>query len=212
MVNERGLPSVPRGLSRDLTVYLQALAETLLRLSGSVRGSGDARAVRAAERNTLGSGATTLGQAEVLSWMLKDKAVTADKLADGAVTETKLALSAVTERAICPGAVTEAALSVGAVTKTRIADGAVDASKLADGALPVVIGGAAVDGETVVLPGTWRERPWVALALVAGMSSAGVAGALDLREAPGDDGAETGVWRFDAAGNFHWIAVGWRRA
>lgn len=210
MANERGLPSVPRGLPRDLTVYLQSLAETLLRLSGSVRGSGDARAVRAAERSSLGFGASTPGQAAILSWMLKDKAVTSDKLADGAVTETKLGMSAVTEQAIRPGAVTEAALAAEAVTGTRIADGAVDASKLACGVLPVVIGGAAVDGETVVLPGTWRERPWVALALVTGMSSAGVAGALDLREAPGD--AETGVWRFDAAGNFHWIAVGWRRA
>lgn len=200
MANERGLPSVPRGLPRDLTVYLQSLAETLLRLSGSVRGSGDARAVRAAERSSLGSGTSTPGQAAILSWMLKDKAVTSDKLADGAVTETKLGMSAVTEQAIRPGAVTEAALAAEAVTGT----------KLAGGVLPVVIGGAAVDGETVVLPGTWRERPWVALALVTGMSSAGVAGALDLREAPGD--AETDVWRFDAAGNFHWIAVGWRRA
>ena len=59
MGNERGLPSLPRGLSRDLTVYLQSLAEFVLRLSGSVRGSQSARAVRAAE-DTLLMGFTTV--------------------------------------------------------------------------------------------------------------------------------------------------------
>ena len=38
--SDRGLQSVPRGLDRNLTTYLQAIRTELLRLSGLVRGSG----------------------------------------------------------------------------------------------------------------------------------------------------------------------------
>lgn len=47
--SDRGLQSVPRGLDRNLTTYLQAIRTELLRLSGLVRGSDQSRAVRASE-------------------------------------------------------------------------------------------------------------------------------------------------------------------
>ena len=49
MAVERGLPSVPQGLPRGLTVYLQNLHAYLLRLAGNVRGAADSQAVRRAE-------------------------------------------------------------------------------------------------------------------------------------------------------------------
>lgn len=135
MGNERGLPSLPRGLSRDLTLYLQSLSEFVLRLSGTVRGSGEARAVRAAEKGTLGGGTAVIGQGAVQSDMLRRGSVTEEKLADGAVTASKLGQSAVTGRAIQPGAVDETALAPGAVGASRIQDDAVNGGKLADRAV-----------------------------------------------------------------------------
>lgn len=261
MAGERGLPSLPRGLPRDLTMYLQNMAEMVLRLSGGVRGSSASRALRVAETGGLSTGATVIEQNSISRGMLRDKSVTSDKLADDAVTEAKIAPSAVTQRSIKAGEVTETALASASVTERCLADkavteaklghgavresalaegvvtseklaagsvtgtalakeavtgihlaeGAVDASKLADGVLPVVADGEAVDGETVVLPGRWRERPQVVLTWISGMSAEGAAGVVDLREVPGDDGGETGVWRFDAAGNFRWISMGRRR-
>ena len=239
MGNERGLPSLPRGLSRDLTVYLQSLAEFVLRLSGSVRGSQSARAVRAAEKAGLGPGTATIGQGAVQSDMLRRGCVTEDKLADGAVTAAKLGQSAVTSRAVMPGAVNETALAVNAVGESRLADGAVTADKLADkaittkkladgavsrsklgvGVLPALVAGTATNGETVALPGLWACAPVVAMTAFSlsqgrdGETEGNDArtGVSGLREVVDDTGAGTGVWEFDAVGSFCWAAAGYRR-
>ena len=54
--SDRGLQSVPRGLDRNLTTYLQAIRTELLRLSGLVRGSDQSRAVRASEASAAFGG------------------------------------------------------------------------------------------------------------------------------------------------------------
>ena len=199
MGNERGLPSLPRGLSRDLTVYLQSLAEFVLRLSGSVRGSQSARAVRAAEKAGLGPGTATIGQGAVQSDMLRRGCVTEDKLADGAVTADKLADKAITTK--------------------KLADGAVSRSKLGVGVLPALVAGTATNGETVALPGLWACAPVVAMTAFSlsqgrdGETEGNDAriGVSGLREVVDDTGAGTGVWEFDAVGSFCWAAAGYRR-
>ncbi|WP_297669733.1 hypothetical protein [uncultured Desulfovibrio sp.] len=120
--SDRGLPAIPRGLDRGLSIYLQSLSSLILRLSGIVRGSEQARALRVSD------GATG----------------TASAIADAAVTSAKLASSAVTEDKIAVGAVTEKKLGKGAVTRDAIADGAIVAA-LADNSLP----GAKLQNETV---------------------------------------------------------------
>ena len=199
MGNERGLPSLPRGLSRDLTVYLQSLAEFVLRLSGSVRGSQSARAVRAAEKAGLGPGTATIGQGAVQSDMLRRGCVTEDKLADGAVTADKLADKAITTK--------------------KLADGAVSRSKLGVGVLPALVAGTATNGETVALPGLWACAPVVAMTAFSlsqgrdGETEGNDAriGVSGLREVVDDTGAGTGVWEFDAVGSFCGAAAGYRR-
>ena len=65
---DRGLQSVPRGLDRNLTTYLQAIRTELLRLSGLVRGSDQSRAVRASEASAAfggGSVSTPSGSVDV---------------------------------------------------------------------------------------------------------------------------------------------------
>ena len=66
--SDRGLQSVPRGLDRNLTTYLQAIRTELLRLSGLVRGSDQSRAVRASEASAAfggGSVSTPSGSVDV---------------------------------------------------------------------------------------------------------------------------------------------------
>lgn len=189
MGSDRGLPSLPRGLPRDLTTYLQGLSTVVLRLSGNVRGSEQVRAVRVSEgvSTAAGSGRPGIGQNEILSWNLANRAVTTEKMVDGCVTSPKLANGAVTEgkladeavvtgklaeRAVtssklADGAVTAESIKAGAITEDAIADGAVQGTKLASGVLPVFHAGTAVDGETVVLPGIWVSAPAVMLTLIS---------------------------------------------
>lgn len=220
MGNERGLPSLPRGLSRDLTLYLQSLAEFVLRLSGAIRGTEDARAVRAVEKGTLATGTAVIGQGAVGNSMLKPGSVTTDKLADGAVTGSKLAQSSVTNRSIRPGAVETASLASGAVTESCLADGAVTADKLAQNLLPRMAAGSAKNGDCVMLPGKWKEAPCVAMTALHMVDEPQPApdepvvndpqpvapttfGVVNLRQ------LENKEWVFDAAGDFDWVAIGY---
>lgn len=208
MGNERGLPSIPRGLGRELTTYLQGLHGILLGLSGLSRGSD--RALRVSDGSVrTGTATASIGQATVLNRHLADKAVTSSKLADGCVTAGKLAPSAVTDKAIQAGAVTEAALAAGVVT----------VSKLAAGVLPILVYGTARDGETVPLPGIWTAAPLVAVTAFSlpliqeeeQVKSPARVGVADLREIAEEGGEGTGQWEFDAAGDFEWAAIGYAR-
>ena len=91
MAPERGLPSVPRGLSRDLTLFLQAILRVLSSLSGLGPGSEKTRAVRVSEERPYGAGTAALTPGAVNTQHIKDGAVTSAKLADGCVTVAKLA-------------------------------------------------------------------------------------------------------------------------
>lgn len=121
MAPERGLPSVPRGLSRDLTLFLQAILRVLSSLSGLGPGTEKTRAVRVSEERLYGAGTAALSADAVSTQHIKDGAITSAKLADGCVTEVKLAAKSVT------------------------------LEKLADSALAASIEGIAEGGETVEL-------------------------------------------------------------
>lgn len=163
MATDRGLPSVPRGLERGLTQYLQSLDTVVRRLAGAVRGSGESRAVRASEAHSAFGGtgggsssgvdlgaiaAQVLRDGSVTERKIADNAVAGRKLAGGAVTAEKIGENAVTRKAIAPGevianalaenAVTTRVISEGAVTTRAISDGAVTASKLAKGVIPEI--------------------------------------------------------------------------
>lgn len=192
MATDRGLASVPRGLDRGLTTYLQSIDATLRRLSGLVRGSGESRAVRASEAHAAfgGTGGGSLSSGvdvgAIASQVLRDGSVTERKLVDGAVTSAKLRENSVTAQAIAPGEVIENALREGCVTSGKLADkavttdklaagsvttdkleqGAVTADKLAPEVLPpanLFVGGTATHGETVTIQGEWKTPPIVFL-------------------------------------------------
>lgn len=127
MPPERGLPSVPRGLSRDLTLFLQAILRVLSNLSGLGPGTEKTRAVRVSEERLYGAGTAPLSVDAVSTQHIKDGAITSAKLADGCVTGPKLA------------------------------PGSVNPEKLADAVLPASIEGSAPDGETVQLGGWYGE-------------------------------------------------------
>lgn len=127
MVPERGLPSVPRGLPRDLTLFLQAILRVLSSLCGLGPGTEKTRAVRVSEERAAGTGTTPLSADAVNTQHIKDGAVTSAKLADGCVTGPKLA------------------------------PGSVSSEKLADDVLPTSIEGSAADGETVLIGGWHGE-------------------------------------------------------
>lgn len=202
MGNSVGLPAVPSGLPRDLSIFLQALAENVRILAGSARGASGARAVRASEANTLGTGTSVVGQNAIGTANLKAKSITSDKLADNSVTEAKLMMSSVSGRA----------LQAGAVTEDKIALASVSASKIADGVLPVCIEGRARDGETVVIPVVFAERPTVCLTSIHALSSdpSILAGYAELFEPPTGE-AGTGTWAFVASGSFSWVAIGYTK-
>lgn len=251
MATDRGLASVPRGLDRGLTTYLQSLDAMVRRLAGVVRGSGDSRAVRASETPAFGGGgggssgvdigaiaSQVLRDGSVTERKIADNAVTGRKLASNAVTADKLGENAITARAIAPGevitnalaegAVTTGKLAAGAVKGNTIAEGAVTSSKLAAGVipeipvLPVFVTGSAEDGDTVTIPGTWTVAPLVLLTWFEAVAEetfseetdengervtvslhTNRAGTVNIHEK--DD--EPGVWLFDAAGRFSWVAV-----
>ena len=136
---DRGLQSVPRGLDRNLTTYLQAIRTELLRLSGLVRGSDQSRAVRASEASAAFGGGSvstpskSVDVAAIASQIFRDGSVTERKLAERAVTGGKVADNAVTARTIAPGEVDNNALAEQAVTAGKLAGGAVTAGALANG-------------------------------------------------------------------------------
>lgn len=206
MGNERGLPSIPRGLGRELTTYLQALHNMLLGLSGLSRGSD--RALRMSDGSvSTGTVTASIGQASVLTRHLADKAVTSSKMADGCVTAAKLAQSAVTDKAI----------QAGAVTGTALATGAVSASKIKPGVLPVWVTGSARNGEIITLPGVWAATPLVAVTALSlhsiqegeQVGNPVRVGVAALREVEDEEGKGTGQWEFDATGDFEWAAIGY---
>jgi hypothetical protein len=205
-------------MGREITVYLQALNASFLRLAGSVRGSSEARAVRVAEVARFAVGApvsgsvreSMIGDGAISTGKLADGSVTADKLADGSVTADKPAPGSVGTRALADGSVTFGKIAGGAlgtsglaeraVTTEKIADGAVNTAKLADGIETRWVSGTATDGETVSIPGAWAGRPCVMLTRFVLALPATETGILNLRD---DNG-----WKFDAAGDFDWTAVG----
>ena len=212
MGNEFGLPSVPRGLTRELTVYLHALNSSLLRLAGSLRGTAEVRAVRASEASTMGTRAPAdgsisqvmLGDAIVTEGKLTDGAVTESKLAAGAVTGEKIAAGSVGGNALADGAVSFGKIASGSVTTGKLSDGAVTAAKLASGIVVSMESGEALDCQTIALTGAWEETPCVLIsrfALPEGGQKIAEIGVKGLR-------FDAGVWKFDAAGNFSWVAIG----
>lgn len=200
MATDRGIPAVPRGLDRTLTNYLQSLQSIVLRLSGMVRGSDEARAVRVSDGSaTTGTATASIGQGAILTRHIAENAITSTKITDGAVTGAKLAASSVTERAIAAGAVGTMSLAGMCVT----------AEKIAEGVLPTMTEGEAVDGEEVLIPGKWLSKPGIMLSSVnQTQETTGAFGATELQEILDTDGKGTGEWKFTAAGSFAWLALG----
>lgn len=130
---ERGMQSVPRGLSAGLTSYLNSLDAVVRRLAGLSRGADEARAVRRSEASGLGVGG--YGQGAVASAMLHDDAVTSRKIAAGAVTSEKIAAGAVTGEKLAAGVVGERHLAEHAVTTGKLANSSVTGDRLAAGAV-----------------------------------------------------------------------------
>lgn len=170
MVVERGLPSVPQGLPRGLTVYLQNLHAYLLRLAGNVRGASDSQAVRRSELSGF-SKSTAPVENSITAVMVRDGAITEKKLADNAVTGGKIAdaviegkklvQGAIGSRELAVGAVENDALKNGAVSGEKLADAAVSFAKLEKGLLTVTVSGEAEDGRVVEIPGKWEGMPIV---------------------------------------------------
>ena len=182
MAVDRGLPAVPQGLPRGLTVYLQSLHAYLLRLAGNIRGASDTQAVRRSDlagysRNPAPAvdsvTAAMLKDGSVTEKKLADGAVSAGKIADGVIEGKKLVQGAVGSRELAGGAVdadavqkaavTTEKLADGAVSEDKIADKAVSAGKLADGIMTFVVSGQAEDGDVVELPGEWSGSPLVSV-------------------------------------------------
>ena len=140
---------------------------------------------------------------------LADLAVSESKIADGAVSTEKLAKDAVAEANLVSGSVTSRVISAKAIGTVAISDNAVTKEKIATGVLPTFSTGSAVDGEEVQLPGKWLSKPNVMLSFVSSVQAdTGAFGATDLQEILDTDGKGTGAWKFTAAGNFTWLAVG----
>lgn len=137
---DRGLPSVPRGLNREMTAYLQSMHNVVLGMTGLGRGTTDTRAVRVNENRAGVSGSGSQGKdfldaGSVMTAHLARGAVTEEKIADQAVSHAKLGISAVESNNIKPGAVDNATIKKGAVSTDKLADGAVTTDKLADKAV-----------------------------------------------------------------------------
>lgn len=170
MALDRGLPSVPQGLPRGLTVYLQNLHAYLLRLSGNVRGASDSQAVRRADLSGF-SKSTSPGENSITATMVRDGAITEQKLADNAVTGKKIAdrtiegsklvQGAIGSRELAASAVETDALRDGVVSGEKLANRAVSSAKLEKGLLTVTVSGEAEDGDVVEIPGNWEGMPIV---------------------------------------------------
>lgn len=140
---------------------------------------------------------------------LADLAVSGSKIADGAVSNEKLAKDAVAEANLVSESVTSRVIAAKAIGTVAISDNAVTKEKIATGVLPTFSNGSAEDGEEVQLPGKWLSKPNVMLSFVSSVQAdTGAFGATDLQEILDEDGKGTGKWKFTAAGNFTWLAVG----
>lgn len=151
MGNKGGLPSVPRGLDQELTLYLQALDGLVRRMAGMVRGS-------VQESSAARSTAAT-------------------QHASASSTEGASAIGCVTTRMLADGAVGTKQLKRRAVTTDILADKAVTEAKLADGLLPEWLEGTAQDGDEIIL-GAWAGRP--ALCVTGFELPSGMAGRLSV--------------------------------
>lgn len=213
MAVERGLPAVPRGLSREMTTYLQSLHNVILSMSGLGRGTNQTRSVRASEVKGI--------VAEYGNSILKKGSIDEDKIADGAVTENKLANGSVTAKKLAPSSVDARALADGAVGSNELAAHAVTLDKIAPELLPEISNGIADHGSVVNL-GIYIERPIVTICgLEIPVGDCG-----EIRSAIENIRMENGEWLFDAVavcefgeedgmacypGKLHWLAIG-RRA
>lgn len=228
MAIERGLPAVPRGLSRELTTYLQALQNVILSLSGLGRGTSQTRAVRVSENTRVVVKGDSQVSADkilpgaILSAHLATGAVTTEKLAAGSVIAGKLAAYSVGSANIVPGAVESLSIKDGCITTGKIADHAVTLEKLSECLLPVCVSGTAAHNETVEL-GEWLHKP---LVIIAGYNvPIGSCGELQVEIADLRD--EDGQWLFEAKaifemgiedgktsypGQLAWLAMGLREA
>lgn len=140
---------------------------------------------------------------------LADLAVSGSKIADGAVGNEKLAKDAVAEANLVSESVTSRVIAAKAIGTVAISDNAVTKEKIATGVLPTFSNGSAEDGEVVQLPGKWLSKPNVMLSFVSSVQTdTGEFGATALQEILDEDGKGTGAWKFTAAGNFTWLAVG----
>lgn len=168
---DRGLPSIPRGLSRDMTCYLQSIHNIILGMSGLGRNTADSRAMRVDERQFAAGGShaqTSLGTGSILTAHIATGAVTESKIAAGAVTADKIAPANLETRHIKPQAIDTACLRDNAVTtgklenasvnSEKLAAGCVTRSKLAHELIPAMIYGLARHGDIVNLK-AWAMRP-----------------------------------------------------
>jgi len=158
MGSDRGLPSIPRNIGRDMRVYLQGLHSVVASLAGLARNSQKNKAVRysddnlpageGSEKKELITGAVQtrhLADFSVTTQKMADRSVTSEKLApgalkgnafsNGAVDSTALADESVTTDKLANRAVTQKKLGAGAVTTDKLADSSVTAPKLADSAV-----------------------------------------------------------------------------
>lgn len=193
MPPERGLPSVPRGLSRDLTLFLRALLQVLSSLSGLGPGTEKTRAVRVSEERAAGAVAAALGAGDVSTRHITDGAVTSSKLADECVTEKKLALECVTP------------------------------DKLAGSTLPTGVEGSAEDGDAVLIGKWYGEPHVAVLGFSVPVVDGGIlhVGIKNLREEAGEwafdavahssDGGEEMEAQTAYPGQISWRASGIRR-
>lgn len=138
---------------------------------------------------------TQLAVGAVNGEKLVDGVISSKKIVDGAVTQEKLAKGCVGADKLARGAVGVEALKDYAVTERKLAGGSVTESRLADGLLTVTASGEAEDGESVVLPGKWAQKP---ILCIAGFSLPPVPEGARLEVCL--DGASRGVdgWSFNA--------------
>lgn len=114
MVSEHGLPSVPHGLDRELSSFLNQMRTLVLR---------NAKAIRNPDKDIK------------RTHDIQDLSITKDKLFKGSVTQEKIADGAITANKIKKGSISSDLLADGCITNEKIAEGSVEADKIADGAI-----------------------------------------------------------------------------
>lgn len=195
MTLEKGLPAVPRGLSREMTAYLQSLHTVIASISGFGRNSSQSRAARIGEVRDIIRSASGLGSGE--AYELAAGSVTESRLANNAVTASKIAESAIETRHIAEAAIISDKLADGCISTAKLAEASVTREKLDAGLLPVFMTGKAKHRETVS-PGKFLEKPLVWIAgqrIPVGMCGEIVCEITNLHD-------ENGSWFFDVTAAF----------